>query len=143
MVKVGVINTFSGPTVAQGDMMERGLQAYYKTHQKDLPKGVTIELVERDDTGIHPDIAKRLASELIVRDKVQLLIGAVCVTMHPDQDKIASANPASVPGATPAIAGSGGSSPAPAGSHSATTPAAPVSLTKSWTEWLFDWFFSK
>jgi branched-chain amino acid transport system substrate-binding protein len=77
VVKVGVINTFSGPTVAQGDMMERGLQAYYKSHQKDLPKGVTIELIERDDTGIHPDIAKRLASELIVRDKVQLLIGAV------------------------------------------------------------------
>jgi branched-chain amino acid transport system substrate-binding protein len=77
VVKVGVINTFSGPQVAQGDMMERGLQAYYKTHQQDLPPGVTIELVERDDTGIHPDIAKRLASELITRDKVQLLIGAV------------------------------------------------------------------
>jgi branched-chain amino acid transport system substrate-binding protein len=77
VVKVGVINTFSGPTVAQGDMMERGLQAYYRTHAKDLPPGVTIQLVERDDTGIHPDIAKRLASELIVRDHVNLLIGAV------------------------------------------------------------------
>jgi branched-chain amino acid transport system substrate-binding protein len=77
VVKVGVINTFSGPTVAQGEMMERGLQAYYKTHQKDLPPGVTIELIERDDTGAHPDIAKRLAQELIVRDHVQLLIGTV------------------------------------------------------------------
>jgi branched-chain amino acid transport system substrate-binding protein len=77
VVKVGVINTFSGPTVAQGDMMERGLQAYYKSHQNDLPPGVKIELVERDDTGIHPDIAKRLASELIVRDHAQVLIGAV------------------------------------------------------------------
>ncbi|HEY5208803.1 MAG TPA: ABC transporter substrate-binding protein [Stellaceae bacterium] len=77
VVKVGVINTFSGPTVAQGEMMERGLQAYYKSHQKDLPPGVTIQLVERDDTGAHPDIAKRLASELVVRDHVQLLIGTV------------------------------------------------------------------
>jgi len=77
VVKVGVINTYSGPNVAQGDMMERGIQAYYKTHQKDLPKGVTIELVERDDTGIHPDIAKRLATELVTRDHVNVMIGAV------------------------------------------------------------------
>jgi branched-chain amino acid transport system substrate-binding protein len=77
VVKVGVINTYSGPNVAQGDMMERGLQAYYQSHQKDLPPGVTIELIKRDDTGIHPDIAKRLASELIVRDHAQLLIGTV------------------------------------------------------------------
>ena len=77
VVKVGVINTYSGPTVAQGDMMERGLQAYYKSHQKDLPPGVTIELIERDDTGAKPDVAKRLASELIVREHVQLLIGTV------------------------------------------------------------------
>ena len=77
VVKVGIINTYSGPNVAQGDMMERGLQLYYKTHRKELPQGVDIELVSRDDTGAKPDVAKRLAEELIVRDKVNLLIGAV------------------------------------------------------------------
>lgn len=77
VVKVGVINTYSGPNVAQGDMMERGLQAYYQTHQQDLPPGVTIQLIRRDDTGPKPDVAKRLASELIVREHVQLLIGTV------------------------------------------------------------------
>lgn len=77
VVKVGVINTYSGPTVAQGDMMERGWQAYYKSHQKDLPPGVTIQLIERDDTGAKPDVAKRLATELITREHVQLLMGTV------------------------------------------------------------------
>ncbi len=76
-VKVGVINTFSGPTAAQGTMLQMGIDLYYKLHQKDLPAGVTVELVTRDDTGIHPDIAKRLAEELVTRDHVQLLAGLV------------------------------------------------------------------
>jgi branched-chain amino acid transport system substrate-binding protein len=76
-VKIGLINTYSGPTAAQGDMMEKGLQLYYKTHQKDLPAGVTLELVPRDDTGAAPDIAKRLAQELVTRDHVQLFAGVV------------------------------------------------------------------
>jgi branched-chain amino acid transport system substrate-binding protein len=75
VVKVGVINSYSGVAVHLGDMMERGLQAYYKSHQQDLPGGVTIQLIERDDTGVHPDIARRVASELIMRDHVNLLIG--------------------------------------------------------------------
>jgi branched-chain amino acid transport system substrate-binding protein len=77
VVKVGVINTYSGVNVHLGNMMERGLQAYYKSNQKDLPRGVTIQLIERDDTGNHPDIARRVASELIVRDHVNLLIGVI------------------------------------------------------------------
>ena len=36
-VKIGVINTYSGPTAQQGDMLERGIQLYTKLHQKDLP----------------------------------------------------------------------------------------------------------
>src|ERR1700722_972399 len=76
-VKVGIINTFSGPTAQQGDMLEKGLQLYYKNHQKDLPAGVKIELVERDDPGAFPEVSKRLAQELVTRDQVQLLSGFV------------------------------------------------------------------
>jgi branched-chain amino acid transport system substrate-binding protein len=76
-VKIGVINTYSGPTAAQGTMLEMGLQLYYKLHQKDLPPGVKIELIERDDTGALPEVAKRLAQELVTRDHVQLLAGVV------------------------------------------------------------------
>jgi branched-chain amino acid transport system substrate-binding protein len=76
-VKVGVINTYSGPLVAVGDQMERGIKLYMALHEKDLPSGVTIELIRRDDNGPNPDVAKRLAQELITRDKVQLLTGVI------------------------------------------------------------------
>src|SRR5206468_1111619 len=76
-VKVGVINTYSGPLAAAGEQMERGIKLYMKLHEKELPSGVTIELIRRDDTGPNPEVAKRLAQELITRDKVQLLTGVV------------------------------------------------------------------
>ena len=76
-VKIGVINTYSGPTAAQGTMLEMGLQLYYKLHQKDLPPGVKVQLIERDDTGARPEVAKRLAQELVTRDHVQFLCGVV------------------------------------------------------------------
>jgi branched-chain amino acid transport system substrate-binding protein len=48
-----------------------------KEHAKDLPPGVKIEILVRDDTGPNPDKAKQLAQELIVRDKVNLLTGVI------------------------------------------------------------------
>src|SRR5512142_2415646 len=76
-VKVGFINTYSGPGAAQGDQLDKGARLYLKGNGGKLPKGVKIELISRDDTGANPDVAKRIAQELIVRDKVQLLTGFV------------------------------------------------------------------
>jgi branched-chain amino acid transport system substrate-binding protein len=76
-VKVGIINTYSGPFAEPGELMDRGITLYMKQHEKDLPPGVKIELIKRDDTGPQPDVAKRLAQELITRDHVQLLAGVV------------------------------------------------------------------
>jgi len=76
-VKVGVINTLSGPLAAAGDQLDRGMRLYMKLHEKDLPPGVKIELVIRDDTGPNPEVAKRLAQELITRDHVQMLTGVI------------------------------------------------------------------
>ncbi|MGA3404040.1 MAG: ABC transporter substrate-binding protein, partial [Acetobacteraceae bacterium] len=76
-VKVGIINTYSGPLEAQGQQMERGILLYMKQHEQDLPAGVKIELIRRDDTGPNPEVAKRLAQELITRDHVQLLAGVI------------------------------------------------------------------
>ena len=57
--------------------MERAVRLYIKEHEKELPPGVKIELITRDDTGPNPDKAKQLAQELIVRDKVNLLAGVI------------------------------------------------------------------
>ena len=76
-VKIGVILTYSGPFAQVGDEIDKGLKLYIKEHEKELPAGVKLELVVRDDTGPNPDVAKRLAQELITRDQVQLLTGVV------------------------------------------------------------------
>ena len=75
-IKIGVINSYSGFLAQQGDEMEKGMDLYLKTHQANLPPGVKIELVRRDD-GANPETGKRVAQELITRERVQLLFGIV------------------------------------------------------------------
>ncbi len=76
-IKIGIMTTYSGPGSAQGDQLDKGYKLYLKLHAKDLPPGVKVEPIFRDDTGANPDAAKRLAQELIARDKVQFLTGFV------------------------------------------------------------------
>jgi branched-chain amino acid transport system substrate-binding protein len=56
-------------------MNDRAMKLYIKMHENDLPQGVKLELIQRDDGGPNPDKAKQLAQDLIVRDKVHLLAG--------------------------------------------------------------------
>ncbi len=76
-IKIGVVSTMSGPDAQPGDEMNKGIDLYVKEHQKDLPPGVKVTLVYRDDTGANPDVAKRLAQELVTRDHVNFLAGVV------------------------------------------------------------------
>jgi len=76
-IKIGVISTYSGANGQYGETMDRGLKLYMKHNADKLPPGVKVELIERDDGGANPDLAKRLAQELIVRDKVDFLTGFV------------------------------------------------------------------
>lgn len=76
-IKIGFITSYSGLNGNLGPYMERAVRLYIKEHQKELPKGVKIELITRDDTGVAPDKAKQLAQELIVREHVNLLAGVV------------------------------------------------------------------
>src|ERR1700733_4416159 len=71
-IKIGFINSNSGFLAQAGDEKEKGVALYVKTHEKDLPAGVTIEVIKRDDTST-PEVAKREAQELITRDHVQIL----------------------------------------------------------------------
>ena len=73
-IKVGVIAAFSGPFADYGKQMEGGMKAYMKQHG-DTVAGKKIELILKDTTGPSPEIAKRLAQELVTRDKVDLLAG--------------------------------------------------------------------
>lgn len=73
-IKVGVIAEFSGPFADYGKNIENGMRTYLKVHG-DTHAGRRIELVLRDTTGPAPEIAKRLAQELLVRDEVDFLAG--------------------------------------------------------------------
>jgi branched-chain amino acid transport system substrate-binding protein len=76
-VRIGLINTYSGPMASNGDQIEKAINLFMKLGECKLPAGVNVEIIKRDDTGINPETAKRLAQELIVRDKVQILTGVV------------------------------------------------------------------
>jgi branched-chain amino acid transport system substrate-binding protein len=76
-IKIGIISTYSGPTASQGDQLDKGFKLYLKLNGDKLPPGVRVEPIFRDDTGPNPEAARRLAQELIVRDRVQFLTGVV------------------------------------------------------------------
>jgi branched-chain amino acid transport system substrate-binding protein len=73
-IKVGVIASFSGPFASSGSEIEGGMRAYLKLHG-DAVAGKKIEILLKDTTGPSPEIAKRLAQELVIRDKVDFLAG--------------------------------------------------------------------
>jgi branched-chain amino acid transport system substrate-binding protein len=73
-IKVGVIAAFSGPFADYGKQMEGGIKAWMAQHG-DTVAGKKIQVIYKDSTGPAPDIAKRLAQELVVRDKVDFLAG--------------------------------------------------------------------
>jgi branched-chain amino acid transport system substrate-binding protein len=73
-IKVGLIGSFSGPFADIGKQIHNGVKAYMKEHG-DGAGGKKIEILIRDTTGPVPEVAKRLAQELVVRDKVDFLAG--------------------------------------------------------------------
>lgn len=73
-IKVGVIAAFSGPFADYGKQMEGGIKAWMAQHG-DTVAGKKIQIIYKDTTGPAPEVAKRLAQELVVRDKVDFLAG--------------------------------------------------------------------
>src|SRR5262245_13706850 len=75
-IKIGLINSYSGFLAQPGDEMDKGISLYVKTHEKELPAGVKLEILRRDD-GAAPETGKRVAQELITRERVNFLLGIV------------------------------------------------------------------
>ncbi|MGZ6143170.1 MAG: ABC transporter substrate-binding protein [Myxococcales bacterium] len=73
-LKVGLIAEFSGPFAGYGRQIHNGMKAYLKQHG-DTVAGRKVEIVLKDTTGPSPEVAKRLAQDLITRDKVDFLAG--------------------------------------------------------------------
>src|SRR5450631_2488151 len=73
-VKIGVIAEFSGPFADYGGQILAGMKTYLKMNG-DVFGGKKIEHIVKDTTGAAPDIAKRLAQEVVTRDNVDILAG--------------------------------------------------------------------
>jgi branched-chain amino acid transport system substrate-binding protein len=73
-VKIGMINEYSGQFADTGNQIDHGLTLYMKQHG-DTVAGKKIEVIRKDTGGIAPDIAKRLAQELVVRDNAEIFGG--------------------------------------------------------------------
>ena len=71
-IKIGLICPYSGQFADAAAQMDNGIKLYVKEHG-DTVAGKKLEFIRKDTGGIAPDVAKRLAQELIVRDKVDML----------------------------------------------------------------------
>jgi branched-chain amino acid transport system substrate-binding protein len=73
-VKIGLILPYSGQFADTATQIDNGIKLYMK-QRGDTVAGRKIEIIRKDTGGVAPDVAKRLAQELIVRDKVDILAG--------------------------------------------------------------------
>jgi branched-chain amino acid transport system substrate-binding protein len=73
-LKIGLIGTYSGPYADYGRQFDAGVALYLKEHGNKIA-GRPVEVIKKDTAGPAPDAAKRIAQELVVRDKVQILTG--------------------------------------------------------------------
>jgi branched-chain amino acid transport system substrate-binding protein len=73
-IRIGIVGPFSGPFAPIGVMFKQGIETYVETNGTHVG-GRDVEIIYRDTAGTDPAVAKRLAEELIVRDKVSLLGG--------------------------------------------------------------------
>ena len=73
-LRIGLIATYSGPYADYGRQFDAGVALYLKEHGGRIA-GRPVEIVRKDTAGPAPDVARRLAQELVVRDKVQILTG--------------------------------------------------------------------
>ena len=72
-LKIGLILPLTGPFASTGRQIEAACRLYI-ARNGDTVAGRKVELIVKDDTGA-PETTKRIAQELIVQDKVDILAG--------------------------------------------------------------------
>ena len=72
-VKIGLILPMTGQQASTGKQIDAAVKLYQARNGTTVA-GKKVEVILKDDTGV-PDVAKRLAQELVVNDKVAVLAG--------------------------------------------------------------------
>ena len=73
-IKIGFVGPYTGPFAVAGESFKQGVQAWMALHG-DKAGAKKVEVIYRDSGGADATLAKRLAEELVVKDKVQMLAG--------------------------------------------------------------------
>jgi branched-chain amino acid transport system substrate-binding protein len=73
-IRIGLILPLSGPYADYGNQIGNGAKLYI-ARNGDTIAGRKVELIIRDDTGIAPELTKRLAQELVTNHRVDVLAG--------------------------------------------------------------------
>jgi len=73
-LKIGAVLEVTGPFASIAKQIENGMRLYIARHG-DTVAGRKVELIIKDSTGAQPDVAKRLVTELVTRDKVDFVVG--------------------------------------------------------------------
>ena len=71
--KIGLVVPMTGQQASTGRQIEAAVKLYM-AQNGDMVGGKKVELIVKDDTSV-PDVTKRLAQELVVNDKVNVLAG--------------------------------------------------------------------
>lgn len=71
--KVGLILPMTGPFASTGKQIEAAVKLFME-HNGSTVAGKKVEIILKDDTSA-PDVTRRIANELVVNDKVQVLAG--------------------------------------------------------------------
>lgn len=74
-LRIGLVLPMSGPFAAYGKQIDHGVRLYLARNGNSIA-GRPVEILLRDDSpGTAGDVSKRLAEDLVVKDKVDLLAG--------------------------------------------------------------------
>lgn len=95
-IKIGFVGPYTGPFASAGISFKHGAEAFMAEKGNQVG-GRKVEVIYRDSSGSDPSLPKRLAEELVVKDKVSILAGFY---LTPDA---ASAAPVTVESKTPLL----------------------------------------
>lgn len=73
-LKVGLIVPMSGPFASTGRQVDAAVKLFLQQNGATVA-GRQVQVILKDDGGVSPDVTKRIAQELVARDRVHVLAG--------------------------------------------------------------------
>lgn len=73
-LRIGVVAPMSGPFASYGRQIENGINVFLRENGETVA-GRKLQVIYRDNSGPNPELAKRMAVELVLKDKADVLAG--------------------------------------------------------------------